>query len=49
MSGIYAIYKPQGPTSHDVIYKLHKITGVKKIGHAGKYGIKGDFVELVKN
>lgn len=29
------INKPKGITSHDVIYKLRKITGVKKIGHGG--------------
>jgi len=35
MKGIFAIYKPKGPTSHDVINKLRKVTEVKKIGHAG--------------
>ena len=29
------IYKPSGPTSFDIIYKLRKITGIKKIGHSG--------------
>lgn len=29
------INKPSGPTSHDIIDKLRKITGVRKIGHAG--------------
>ena len=33
--GIVAVYKPKGPTSFDVIYKLRKLTGIKKIGHAG--------------
>ncbi|MEA1909658.1 MAG: tRNA pseudouridine(55) synthase TruB [Patescibacteria group bacterium] len=33
--GIYLINKPVGITSHDVIYKLRKITGEKTIGHAG--------------
>jgi tRNA pseudouridine55 synthase len=27
--------KPKGITSHDVIYKLRKLTGTKRIGHAG--------------
>jgi len=27
--------RPSGPTSHDIIYQLRKITGIKKIGHAG--------------
>ena len=35
MRKIYAIHKPKGPTSHDIIDRLRKITGVKKIGHAG--------------
>ncbi len=35
MKNIFAIYKPKGPTSHDIIDELRKITGVKKIGHAG--------------
>jgi len=29
------VNKPTGPTSHDVIDKLRKITDIKKIGHAG--------------
>ncbi len=32
---IVAVYKPSGPTSHDIIDQLRKITGIKKIGHAG--------------
>lgn len=35
MQGIYTIYKPIGPTSHDVINQLRKITGERRIGHAG--------------
>jgi tRNA pseudouridine55 synthase len=35
MNKIIGIYKEKGPTSHDVIHKLRKITGIKKIGHAG--------------
>ena len=34
-SGIILINKPSEPTSHDMVYKLRKITGIKKIGHAG--------------
>lgn len=33
--GIVAIYKPKGLTSHQVIERLRKITGVRRIGHAG--------------
>ncbi len=34
-SGFLILNKPAGPTSFDMIYKLRKITGIKKIGHAG--------------
>lgn len=34
-NGFLLINKPVGPTSHDIINKLRKITGIKKIGHAG--------------
>ncbi|OGD63002.1 tRNA pseudouridine(55) synthase TruB [Candidatus Beckwithbacteria bacterium RBG_13_42_9] len=32
---LFAVYKPKGPTSHDIINRLRKITGEKRIGHAG--------------
>ncbi|MEG2380082.1 MAG: tRNA pseudouridine(55) synthase TruB [Oscillospiraceae bacterium] len=35
LNGIINIYKPKGITSHDVVYKLRKILGIKKIGHTG--------------
>jgi len=34
-SGFLLIDKPKGITSHDVIYYLRKITGIKRIGHGG--------------
>ena len=34
-SGFIIINKPVGPTSHDVVNQMRKITGIKKIGHAG--------------
>lgn len=34
-NGIIAVRKPKGPTFFDVIHKLRKISGIKKIGHAG--------------
>ncbi|MFC1802038.1 tRNA pseudouridine(55) synthase TruB [Patescibacteria group bacterium] len=34
-TGFILINKPSGITSHDVIYKLRKITSIKKIGHSG--------------
>lgn len=35
MEGIANINKPQGITSFDVIRKLRKIVGMKRIGHTG--------------
>lgn len=33
--GLLLVNKPAGITSHDVVARLRRITGVKKIGHAG--------------
>lgn len=35
MDGIINVNKPTGMTSHDVVYRLRRILGVKKIGHTG--------------
>jgi tRNA pseudouridine55 synthase len=35
MDGILVIDKPVGMTSHDVVYKVRKATGEKRIGHTG--------------
>lgn len=32
---IFAVYKPKGLTSHDIIQRIRKFTGIKKVGHAG--------------
>lgn len=32
---IAAVFKPRGPTSHDIIDQLRALTGIKRIGHAG--------------
>lgn len=34
-SGLVLIDKPQGWTSHDVVAKLRKISGTRRVGHAG--------------
>jgi tRNA pseudouridine55 synthase len=34
-SGFLLVNKEEGPTSHDIINKLRRITNIKKIGHAG--------------
>lgn len=33
--GIYNTYKPAGPTSHDVVDKIRKLSNEKRVGHAG--------------
>jgi tRNA pseudouridine55 synthase len=33
--GIVAVYKPKGPTSHDVIDLVRDLTGEQRVGHAG--------------
>jgi len=35
MDGLLLVRKPAGPTSHDIIARLRKILGQKKIGHFG--------------
>lgn len=35
LSGILLVDKPAGWTSHDVVAKLRRLTGVRRIGHAG--------------
>ena len=35
MNGLLVIDKPGGMTSHDVVYRLRKITGERSIGHLG--------------
>jgi len=32
---IFAVYKPKGPTSHDIVDEIRKITSEKRVGHAG--------------
>ncbi len=34
-NGIVVLNKPQGPTSHDMINRLRKIFGTKRVGHTG--------------
>lgn len=35
MNGILPLWKPKGLTSHDCVFKLRKILGIKKVGHTG--------------
>lgn len=32
---IFAVYKPKGPTSYAVVAEVKKLTGEKRVGHAG--------------
>ena len=35
MNGIIVIDKPLGKTSHDMVYFVRRLTGIKKVGHTG--------------
>ncbi|WP_411844091.1 tRNA pseudouridine(55) synthase TruB [Salinicoccus sp. HZC-1] len=35
LHGVIPINKPRGMTSHDVVFKMRKILGMKKVGHTG--------------
>lgn len=35
MNKIFAIYKPKGPTSNDIVQSIKRIAGGEKVGHAG--------------
>lgn len=35
LHGVLPVYKPAGMTSHDVVAKVRKIIGLKRIGHTG--------------
>jgi tRNA pseudouridine55 synthase len=34
-SNIFSIYKPKGPTSHDIVNRVRRITRERRVGHAG--------------
>lgn len=33
--GLLLVDKPEGPTSHDVVDRIRKVSGIKKVGHTG--------------
>jgi tRNA pseudouridine55 synthase len=35
MDGLILVHKPAGPTSHDIVARLRRILGMRKIGHGG--------------
>jgi len=59
MLSVFAVYKPRGISSYDVIRRIKKITGISRVGHAGTLdplargvlvvGIGRDATRLLKN
>ncbi len=35
MDGVLVVDKPAGPTSHDVVDRVRRVTGIRRIGHTG--------------
>ena len=35
MLGVINLDKPVGPTSHDMVAAIRRMTGIRRIGHAG--------------
>lgn len=35
MEKLFAVYKPKGPTSYAIVEKVKKLSGEKRVGHAG--------------
>lgn len=35
MEGVVNVFKHSGPTSHDIVNKIRKIFGIKRVGHCG--------------
>ena len=35
MNGALVVDKPAGPTSHDVVAAVRRVTGVRRVGHTG--------------
>jgi tRNA pseudouridine55 synthase len=35
VDALFNVYKPRGPTSHDVVARLRRASGVRRVGHAG--------------
>ena len=35
IDNMFTIYKPKGPTSHDIVDQVRRVTGIRKVGHAG--------------
>ena len=35
LDGILNLNKPRGPTSHDIVARIRRLTGERRVGHAG--------------
>jgi tRNA pseudouridine55 synthase len=44
MDGVINIYKPEGITSFDVVWKIRKLAHTKKVGHTGTLDPEAAFV-----
>lgn len=47
MHGLLNILKPPGPTSHDIVARVRRVTHVKRVGHAGTLDPEASGVLLV--
>ena len=47
IDALFNVYKPSGPTSHDVVARLRRASGVKRVGHAGTLDPLAEGVLLV--
>ena len=47
MDALFNVYKPSGPTSHDVVARLRRASGVQRVGHAGTLDPLAEGVLLV--
>jgi len=47
LAGILNVYKPSGPTSHDIVALIRRWSGVRRVGHAGTLDPLAEGVLLV--
>ncbi len=47
MTGVLNVRKPVGPTSHDVVARVRRILGIRRVGHSGTLDPLADGVLLV--
>jgi tRNA pseudouridine(55) synthase len=47
LAGLIVIDKLEGPTSHDVVARVRRVLGEKRVGHAGTLDPRGVVVVVV--